>query len=386
MDLLTSADLDLLANRGHEGTHLSLFAPTHRLGNTVQADRLGWKNLLSDVDATLGARGLRSPDIAELLAPARAFEDDAMTWQYMSDGLAFFIRPGWHRAFRVPVDVPALGTVGDRFLVGPLHPVVTSDSHFLLLAISQRRVRLLEGSRGRVEEIELRDVPTDLRELIDPHEPRSDTMARLSSAPVGGRAGRAVFYGHGAADEHVKNDEVRRFLRRVAEGMHGFLGEQELPMVLVGLDASLSIYRDVNTYRHLTDQMVHANPDQMSAEELHAAAWPIIAEVLGREQDSALQHFAELHGTGRASSDPHNIEAAAREGRVQTLLAAADPSCWQPNSSGPRVVQLGVESSFAMCELYDSVIVDTLSQGGRTYAVPAAELPAAAELAAVFRY
>ena len=46
---------------------------------------------------------------------------------------------------------PDVAVVGDRFVVGPLLPIVTGDSHFLVLTLSQRCVRLLEGGRQRVE-------------------------------------------------------------------------------------------------------------------------------------------------------------------------------------------------------------------------------------------
>jgi hypothetical protein len=120
---------------------------------------------------------MRAPEIADLLTPAWELRDEYRAWRYMSDGLAMFLRPGWYRMFRVPVGVPEVATIGDRFVVGPLLRVVTEDGHFLVLALSQRRVRLLEGSLQRVEELELADVPTSLRDVIAPPEPRSQAMA-----------------------------------------------------------------------------------------------------------------------------------------------------------------------------------------------------------------
>src|SRR5665811_2450745 len=78
---------------------------------------------------------------------------------------------------------------------GPLLRLLSGDEHFLLLALSQRRVRLLEGSRDRVEELELGEVPSSLLGVTEPAEPRSHTMARPLSAA--GRGGPAVFYGYG---------------------------------------------------------------------------------------------------------------------------------------------------------------------------------------------
>ena len=157
MDLVTSSDLDLLAQRAQPQTHVSLFIPTHAFGAGVQTDPIRWKNLVTKTESVLTGRGLRAPDIADLLGPAWALYKNDRAWQYMSDGLAMFLRPGWHRMFRVPTNVPQVATIGDRFVIGPLLRIVTSDSHFLVLTLSQRRVRLLEGSPQRVEELELSD-------------------------------------------------------------------------------------------------------------------------------------------------------------------------------------------------------------------------------------
>lgn len=385
MDLLTKADLDQLAERGRPELHVSMFIPTHASGAGTQTDPIRWKNLVARVEQLLVDRGWREPEIADLLAPARELRDDRLAWNYMSDGLAMFLRPGWHRMFRVPAGVPEVATVGDRFVVGPLLRIVTGDSHFLLLTLSQRNVRLLEGSLQRVEELELTDVPTSLRDVIEPPEARSDTLAiPLRSGSRGG--GVAVFYGHGAAGDDIKQIQVRDFFRQVADGLGDYLTGQTLPMVLVGLDETLSLYREVNGYPNVIEDAVRQNPDQLSAEELHAAAWPLVERGLVDQRDEAVSRFEERHGTGLASSNPAKIEEAASQGRVETLFLATEPWCWEQLGEPGSVVELGVDDAFAHCELLDRVAVDSLSARGEVYAVPAAGVPGGGDVAAIFRY
>lgn len=387
MDLLTRADLELLGERGQPGIHVSLFIPTHRFGSGIQADRIRWKNLLTQVESVLSDRGLRPPDITQVLAPARALQLDHGAWREMSDGLALFMRPGWYRAFRVPVDLPGLGTVGDHFVIGPLLRLLGGDRHFLVLALSQREVRLLEGSVHHVEELELRDVPTSLEEVIEPSEARSDAWARLtSSVGGGGHSGRAVFYGHGAGDDHSRKGDARRFMGLVAEGLRTYLGGQELPMVPVGLDYLAAMYREANSYPHLTAESVLVNPDGLSEAELHAAAWPVASDILDRQANGAVESFQKLHGTGRASNDPRVIETAAREGRVETLLMATQPWCWEQFTADAPVVQLGERGDFSHCELLDRAAADSLSRGGHVHALETSEVPGGGDIAAVFRH
>jgi hypothetical protein len=304
----------------------------------------------------------------------------------MSDGLALFMRPGWHRAFRVPVDLPSAGTVGDHFVIGPVLRLVSGGGHFLVLALSQRKVRLLEGSLQHVEELELRDVPTNLREVIEPEEPRSEAIARQTAGTVGGRPGAAVFYGHGAADEHFKKDDARRFMGLVADGLRSYLNGQDLPMIPVGLDYLVAMYREANAYQRLSGEAVLVNPDQLSETELHAAAWPIASQILSQQAGGAVRSFQELHGTGRASDDPGVIAEAARQERVETLLLAAQPSYWEQFTTDTPVVQLGARGDFSHYETLDQAAADSLSRGGQVHVLPASEVPGGAGIAAVFRY
>lgn len=385
MDLLTNADIELLELTGEPGERVSLFMPTHRFGSDAHTDPLRFRNLLTGVGSVLAERGMRRSEIDQFLAPAWALHQDTMAWKHMSDGLAVYLRRGWLRIFRVPVALPEVATIGDRFVVGPLLRLLGGDEHFLLLALSQRKVRLLEGSRDRVEVLELGEVPTSLLKVTEPGEPRSHTMARpLSGA---GRGGPAVFYGYGAREASDRKDEVQRFLHQVGEGVRDYLGNQDLPLVLVGLAEVLAMYRESNGYPHVVADMVEQNPDELSAEELHDAAWPIIARGLEEKSHLALAQMADLDGTGRASTNPEVIREAAAQGRVATLFLPAHAGCWdQPSAGSPNVVQLGTDDTFARCELLDQAAVDTLTRGGVVYTLQDRALAGGGDVAAIFRY
>lgn len=384
MDLLTTNDLQTLTRADQHQPAISLFMPTSRVTADAQIDPLGWKNLLMAVAATLDDAGVDKDTAESLLAPAWELHANESAWRHMSDGLAMFIRPGWHRIYRVPVAVAQVAAVGDRFIVSPLLGAISSEDHFLLLAVSQRDVRLLEGTRHRVEAVELPDVPVDLRDVIEAPEPRSDTMAR----PLGGgRSGPAVFHGHGAADDDYKNDEVVRFLRQVNDGLHPYLAGQDRPMVIVGLDRNVGLFREINTYGNVLDQAASSNPDDLSAEDLHDAAWPIAAEHFAQAKHAAIERFGQMHGTGVASVDADSIHAAADQGRVDTLFVSREHSCWgQAQGGRPTVVRLGVDQYLAECERFDRSVLAALMSGAKVYQLDEPSLLEGRLMAATFRY
>lgn len=384
MELLTSNDIAALAEPGQGQMYVSLFMPTHRFGRGVEVDQVRFKNLVAGVEATL-EKTMKRPEIDALLAPARELHGNVMEWQYMSDGLAMLLSKDKHRMFRVAAPMPTLATVGDKPILGPMLRLLSGDGNFLVLALSQREIRLMEGSRNTVEDVQLTDVPTSLKDSITPREPRSDTMAR-PAGKAGRGAGSAVFYGHGAGDQHVKAVEVEQFLRNVSNGLKEVLVGQTLPMVLVGLEHLVAAYREVNNYPNVIEEAVDRNPDQLSTEEVHKLAWPLIESRLRADRAKVIDRFRELNGTGRVSSDLATIVEAAAEGRVETLFVKADPWCWERGTDEDApVVQLGADERFADCELVDAAAVATLNTSGRVFATSETVAPGS-EVAAILRY
>lgn len=383
MDLFSYADLQSLAEPDPDNLAISLFMPTHRFGSGVEADKLRWKNLVSGMESLL-LEGMRRAEVEELLAPARDLQRDSMAWQYLSDGLAMFIRPGKSQLLRVPTPMPELAAVGSRSLVGPLLRHLSGEAHFLLLALSQRDVRLLAGSRHHVEPVETGGMATAVDDVVPSRESRSDTMARPASAA--NRGGPAIFYGHGAGEDHTKTDELKRFLRDVASGLEPVLAGQSLPLVAVGLDALVSGYREVNTYQNLIAEAVVHNADGLSTEQLHQLAWPVMQRRLDEEQKETSQHFHNLSSTGRASGDVPTVAAGAAQGRVETLFVNSDPWCWdQVEAESPLVFRMGTDDRFVACERIEEIVLETLANGGSVRATPTPLVPGS-QIAAIFRY
>lgn len=383
MDLLNRSDIQSLAASDVGGMHVSLMMPTHRFGGGIQADQVLWKNLVSGAEALL-QQDLRRAEVDAILAPARELLNNNLAWQFMSDGLAMYLSSAGARMFRIPASLPTLAAVGDHFVTGPLMRLLSGDAHFLLLAISQGSVRLMDGTRHTVRQIELDDVPTSLADVVEPSG-RSDSMARTLNA---GRGGRAVFYGHGVGADEAKRDDVVRFFREVEAGLREVLAGQSAPLLLVGLEQNVAAYREVNTYARVLDEAVHRSPDELSVDELHGVAWPLIEGRLRAERTRLIERFRELLATGgQVSTDADAVSDAAEQGRVDTLFMRADPWCWEQVLDGgePAVVRLGTDDRYAMCEQVEAAAVATLTHGGSIHASSQEVVPDS-ELAAILRY
>jgi hypothetical protein len=165
MQLLTRQELKTLFEQRGEAC-VSLYMTTHRAGADVQQDPIRLKNLLREAEVTLNTMGLRSPEAGELLEPAQDLLGDSEFWQHQSEGLALFLSSRSFNAYRLPFEFEELVVVTNRFHVKPLLPLLSGDGRFYVLALSQNEVRLLQGTRYSVDEIELEDVPKSLVEAL----------------------------------------------------------------------------------------------------------------------------------------------------------------------------------------------------------------------------
>jgi len=106
--------------------------------------------------------------------------------------------------------------------------------------------------------------------------------------------------------------------------------------------------------------------------------------VLRRYETAAATAYRELQGTGRTSSDPAGISAAAQQGRVELLFLSTDaPERRTTRDAGP-LIRLGDAPGCG--EQLDLAAVATLRHAGSVYDAPAARLPGTDRVAAILRY
>jgi hypothetical protein len=378
VDILRSQDLERLAAAGPSPC-VSVFLPTHRVGPETDQDRIRLKNLLGEAEGQLRALGLRSPEVSKLLRPAAALLDMSAFWRHQADGLALFVRPQAFRAFRLPLPFADLAVVGDRFHLKPLLPYFGVDGRFFVLALSQNEIRLLEGSRYSVDEVELSDAPRSLEEALRHEDPESQLLLHVSG---GGPGGRAIFHGHGMGGE-VERERLVRFFRAVDRGLAEILRGEQAPIVLAGVEYATAIYREVSSYPRLAENVIAGNPEDLPVDELHRRAWAILEPGFRATIESDVERFRELDGTGLTSREPIEILSSAKTGRVAVLFAAVNEARWGIVTD--QAIQIHEERQPGDEDLIDAAVIAGLTTQARIHVLPGESLPAR-PIAAILRY
>jgi hypothetical protein len=365
---------------------ISLFMPTHRVTANTEEDRIRLKNLLNTAEERLVAGGLRAPEAVELLEPARRLNDDGLFWRYQSDGLALFLARDVFRHFRVPVEFSELVVVSERFHVKPLLPLLTGEGRFYVLALSQDQVRLLQGSRRGLAEVDLAGVPKSLAETLRDEGRERHLLWHTRAAPRGGERA-AMFYGHGSAQEDSK-PRILRYFQQIDRGLQELLSGQRVPLVLAGVEYYFPIYREANSYPHLVPEGITGSPNGLSDEELYRRAWAILEPRFRADQERALSTHLELSAAnpGRTSHDLEEILRAAWQGRVENLFVAVDREVWGKYDPQTEKVEIHESPQPGDDDLLNVAAMRCLLHGARVDALRAEEVPHQALIAATFRY
>jgi hypothetical protein len=368
----------------NEGPRVSIYMPTHRAGPQTRQDPIRLKNLLRLAEDELVAQGMRGTLARDFLKPGHDLVDDYDFWQQQSDALAVFATEDRFRYYRLPLDVPELAVVSERFHLKPILPLFSEDGVFYLLAISMGDIRVFRCTRHSEEELKVEGVPRNMAAALWPDDDEKQLQFRtIPAGQAGGEA--ALFHGTGAADRDVKVD-ILRYFQRVDHGMRNLLHDQRAPLVLAAVDYLHPIYREANSYAYLLDQAVVGNPDEERADALRSRAWEVVGPHFEEARKAAIERFNNLTGTGKSVTDPAQVASAASEGRVETLFVAVGVQRWGRPSEDGRGVELHDERQPGDQDVLDFAAVQTLLNAGSVYALPPDEVPNGSPLAAVYRY
>lgn len=380
MKLPLRSELQELLRRDN-GLCVSLFMPIFRTsGQDRRSAATYLANMLDKAADQLQKRGMRRPDAEALLKPARNLTEDTMYWQNgLSDGLAVFLGKGVFREYKVPLALAENLYVDDRFHIAPLLPIYSGDARFYILCISQNAVRLFEGNRHDIHELEPKGLPKSLVDALD-------RIAPTEAVPRQLHDDRNDQLGHGAGLEHV-NHRLTRYFREIDTNLLNLIGGDQAPLVLAGVSRDVGLYRQVSSYKKILDEFISGNPELLSPKQLHASAVNIVKPVFQNEEAQARREIEKLGGTERVTTDPGQIVTAAQNGRIDTLFVRQGHQCWGTFDPGNNETHVHVKPENGDKELVSVAAEQTFLNGGAVFFCPDENhIPRHTPMAALLRY
>ena len=403
MTLLQRDDIRVLAGHQEEGS-LSLFMPTHRASDEIEQDPTLLKDLIDEAEEELHAQGLEVTRIDKILEPIRELVPNRLFWEYQWDGLAIFRTSDQFYVYRLPLDFEPLAVVAERFHLKPLLPLVFENERFYLLSLDHEAMKIYQGSRFAMSQLELEDVPEGLADFLEPELREQRLQFHTTTITPGGEGTRpaalhgaganrgrpAVFHGQGAI-EIQEEDELLPYFQQVDEGVQELLDGDTAPLVLAGVEYLLPIYRQVNSYPHLAEEGIPIDPDALDEKTLHDRAWEIVESQFEADMEEARNRYLSLAGSDseRVAQDVESIVPAAFYKRVDLLFVPLETHVWgtfERTREGRGGVEIHDERQPGDEDLLNAAAVHAMFRGAKVYAVEPSDVPGDGPLAAVLRY
>jgi len=367
----------------HNPPCLSLYQPTHRHRPENQQDPIRFRNLLKTMEGSLRQK-YPTHEIQSLMEPFQLLVADRDFWNHTFDGLAILSAPGMFRIFRLQRPVAEFCVVADSFHVKPLIRILQSADRYQILCLNQREMRLFEGNRDMLDEIEpAPGVPKTIsealgEELTEPHQ----TVASYGM----GAGGLAMHHGHGGKKDEVDND-MERFFRAVDRAvLEHHSRPTGLPLMLAAIKEYHTPFRKLSSNPFLVREGLQINPDALSLDQLRVEAWIKMEPVYLERLSNLIENYQVARSRQLGSDDLSQVAQAAMAGRIGNLLVEADRII--PGRIDPVTGEID-RADLAHPEIDD--ILDDLAQTvlrmkGDVVVVPKERMPSTTGIAATYRF
>jgi len=384
MELLTKELIqELLA--ADQAPCLSLYMPAHQKHPENRQDIILFKNLVRQMKESL-LQKYSAGETQKHLEPFENLAEDNNTWNQKFDGLAAFSATGVFKVVGVHKSFEELAIVADSFHTKPLRQYLQSLDNFHVLGLSLHDIRLFEGNRHSLTEVELTaDTPKTINEALGDEL----TERHTTVASYGGSGGEStpMHHGHGGRKEETEKD-TERFFRIVANKIYEQYSKPSgWPLILAALTEHHSLFQKVNKNPLLLTNGITINPSSVSPDKLANMAWEIMEPDYNMKLDKLVARFEQERVNGKGSDDYKVVAVAAVEGRVDTLIVETDriipvriTNLVTGNTQKKDLINPKVD------DLLDDMGELVMKMGGEVMVLPTGKMPSETGLAAIFRY
>lgn len=388
IDIPTLEDFKALAQIKGE-VCVSVYLPVSPLAQNIRANRIAFRDLAREALAQLRETGVdkrkivdfeerfehlagleRDVQDADKIRKLQRAEPDSFDtfWHYQAHGLAVLSTPGLMRMFRLPNSPRPLAEVADRLHLTPLIRTMTSPHDIFVLALAEESVRLIHAFVNFPPvRLQIPDLPGN-----------AEQATRRPSFHVRAPRGRL---------QNLEGEKVllHEYVRKVEQAIHSVFAGLNTPLVVAAEEPLASMYRSLNSYPGLADEMIEGNPDQKTDAELEDAAIPILDRLYSREVKATIALYDQLKPR-RATTDVSYAAHAATAGAIEQLLVDLDAVVPGLVSDVDGSVIYSASDDAGTYSVVDEVARRALSTGARVLGATREELPDRAPLTAILRY
>ena len=221
-------------------------------------NRTQLKDLIKEASQLLISKHVSKREVDTILEPAKKLLDSDEFSTNSKHSLALFMHHDFFSHYHLPVeDVNKYVVVGGSFKLQPITKLESYNMTYYVLMISYNGAQLFKGDLYDIKKIKFQKIPkTMLQELnIDEFDKLRGlhTVARVSE-------GKGSKQYHGEFEKsQINKDMLVQFFRKIDSELHKVIKDEKIPLILAGVDYLLPLYRQVNTYKYLSEKEIIGN-------------------------------------------------------------------------------------------------------------------------------
>lgn len=362
---------------------LSVYLPTHRHHPANQQDPIRFTNLVKSLHQSL-LQQYSEEQIQPLLAPFLALAENRDFWGHTLDGLAVLGNKDLFRVYKLQRPVAELAVVADNFHIKPLLRIMQSADRYHILAVNRQEVKLFEGNRDALAQVELApQVPRTITDALG----EELTAPRQTVGSYGGPGGAGMHHGHGGRKAEVDKD-AERFFRAVDRAVLEHHSQPSgLPLFLAALTEHHHTFHEVSHNPFLQSEGIDVHPDSLaSIDELRQRAWQLVEPTYLKRLADLVEEFGNARSKGLGGDDIQEVGKAIADGRVATALIEARREIPGRINGETGEVTFEALDSPEVDDLLDELAAFTLRMGGKVIIVPKERMPTDTGIAATYRF
>jgi hypothetical protein len=367
----------------HEPPCLSLYQPTHRAHPDKQQDPIRFRNLVKELELSLG-RKHASREIASILRPFHDLAENGDFWNRACDGIAIFATGNLFKVYRLQRTVRELAVVADSFHTKPLMRILQSTDRYHVLGLSREMATLFEGSRYALDQVALAPgfSPT-ASEVVGVKKGEPERRNRVYG-PAG--PGRTTRHGTDVRQDAIDSD-TERFFRAVDDAvLEQYSRPSSMPLILAALPENHHLFRAVSRNPFLMSGAIDIHPSALAIEELRDRAWQLVLPLYLKRLQGLIDQFGASRAEDRSGGDLAEIARAAAAARISTLLIEADRVVPGRFDSESGAIEFAPLDDPGVDDLLDDLGEHALKTGGEVVIVPAERMPTDTGIAAIYRF
>lgn len=344
---------------------LSILLPTHRTSPENRQDPIRLKNLVNEA-----SERLKAEYPMQELRPLFAQLDnvlESIDLNYALDGLAIFVNRDFGRKFDLPFSVKPRVVVDETFATRDLVYAMNRSPRYWVLALSEQDTRLLEGTRDSLIEVKEHGFP------MRHSGPGGD--APLPNAPE-------------INVSALRDERHRQFFRQVDQAFGAVAKQDDLPLVLVGVDRYLAFFREVSQHGSKILTTLAGNHDKTTPHDLGKLLWEPVQAALKEERRAKMDALEAAVGARKFVSGVGEVWRYAHDGRGEQLLVEEHFYFPATVDESGRHIQPAEDASApgVIDDAVDEIIEAVLKQGGKVSFVEDGTLDQHQRISLILRY